>query len=216
MTESGFASEHFARQDETPDANFYAEPRLLVHIDDGAIAAARALYGKLLPVRGAILDLMSSYRSHLPEDGGYERVAGLGMNAVEMARNDQLTEFLVHDLNADPRLPYGDAEFDGCVVTVSVQYLVQPVDVFREVGRVLRDGAPLVLTYSNRMFPTKAVRVWMALGDRDRALLVGTYFDDAGCFGNVSAAECTAGREGYNDPLFGVWAHRVARGERGM
>lgn len=214
MSDAGFTPEHFAREDESPDGLFYSEPRLLVHIDDAAIEAARALYGEVLPRGGAILDLMSSFRSHLPADGQYARVAGLGMNAIEMDRNDQLTEIAVHDLNADPRLPYGDAEFDGCVITVSIQYLTDPVAVFRDVGRVLRDGAPFVLTYSNRMFPTKAVRIWMALGDRDRAQLIATYFDRAGCFGPVKAIDRSPKGGGYNDPLYGVWAHRTPRGER--
>jgi SAM-dependent methyltransferase len=212
MTESSFKPEHFARQDESPDQLFYVEPRLLVHIDDGAIAAARALYARLLPSSGAILDLMSSYRSHLP-DGAWSRVAGLGMNAVEMRENPQLTEHAVHDLNAEPRLPYPDAAFDGCVVTVSVQYLTQPVEVFRDVGRVLKDGAPFILTYSNRMFATKAVRIWLALGDRERAQLIATYFDASDCFGPVQADDCTPQTGGYNDPLFGVWAFRKPRGE---
>ena len=210
MTEASFSPEHFARQDESPDGLFYVEARLLVHIDDGAIEAARALYGELLPQGGAILDLMSSYRSHLPE-GAWSRVVGLGMNAVEMRENPQLTEHTVHDLNAEPRLPYPDATFDGCVVTVSVQYMTRPVETFRDVGRVLKDGAPFILTYSNRMFPTKAVRIWLALDDRQRAQLIATYFDQSGCFGAVRAQDRTPQTGGYTDPLYGVWAFRRSR-----
>ena len=179
---------HFQREDESPDALFYAAPRLLVHIDDYAIEAARRTYAQLLPREGAILDLMSSYRSHMPPELAWRRLAGLGLNEVELRENDQLTEFAVKDLNADPVLPYGDAEFDGAVVTVSVQYMTRPVEIFREVCRVLRPGAPFVVTYCNRMFPTKAVRIWRALDDRERAKLIATYFNLAGGFGAGAGA----------------------------
>jgi ubiquinone/menaquinone biosynthesis C-methylase UbiE len=129
------------------------------------------------------------------------------MNEVELRENPQLTEYVVHDLNVAPRLPYRDAEFDGAVVTVSVQYLTSPVDVFREVGRVLRAGAPFIVTYSNRMFATKAVRIWIALDDGERAGLIATYFKHAGNFGDVEMRDCTPRHGGaYTDPLFGVWA----------
>jgi SAM-dependent methyltransferase len=208
MSETPFPPESFAREDESPDPAFYVAPRLLVHIDNAAIEAARRLYGELLPAGGAILDFMSSYRSHLPRDGGYSRVAGLGLNDVEMRENDQLTEHAVLDVNAEPRLPYGDGEFDGVVMTVSVQYLTKPVEAFREVARVLKPGAPFIVTYSNRMFPTKAVRVWRALGDRDRAALIATYFHRAGAYGEITAEDRTDRSGGPGDPLYAVWARK--------
>jgi SAM-dependent methyltransferase len=155
---------------------------------------------------------MSSYRSHLPSDLALARVAGLGMNEVELRQNPQLTEFAVHDLNADPRLPYADAEFDAAVVTVSVQYMTRPLDTFREVARVLRPDAPFVVTYSNRLFPTKAVRIWATLNDRDRAGLIGAYFRNAGGFGEVTAEDRSIDSGSYNDPLYAVWARKDAGG----
>ncbi len=144
-----FDPRYFRREDEHPDPLFYAEPRLTVHIDDDAIAAVTATYAELLPEGGVILDLMSSWRSHLPPAARYARVVGLGLNTEEMADNPQLDEYVVHDLNVDPRLPFAAATFDGCCVTVSVQYLTRPVEVFREVNRVLKPASPFVLTYSN-------------------------------------------------------------------
>ncbi|HYM16447.1 MAG TPA: methyltransferase domain-containing protein [Dehalococcoidia bacterium] len=208
--ESPLEPQHFEREDASPDALFYVAPRLLVHIDEGAIEAARQLYGELLPAGGALLDLMSSYRSHMPASLRWTRLVGVGLNAVEMAQNDQLTEHVVQDINAEPRLPFADGEFDGAVVTVSVQYLTRPVETFREVGRVLRPGAPFIVTYSNRMFPTKAVRIWRALDERDRAHLIAAYFKYAGGFGRVSARDCRAGGgSAGGDPLFGVWSRRA-------
>ena len=209
MSESPFKPHFFKREDETPDALFYSEPRLLVHIDEHAIAATGALYGELLPQGGALLDLMSSYRSHLPDTLAWARLAGLGMNEIELRENPQLTDYAVRDLNADARLPYGDTEFDGAVVTVSVQYMTKPVEIFREVCRVLKPGAPFIVTYSNRMFPTKAVRVWRALDDRERAGLVAAYFRHAGGFGEVTAEDRSIDSGAYNDPLYAVWARKL-------
>lgn len=201
VSESPFLPEHFEREDPSPDGDFYTLPRLVAHIDDGAIAAAGRAYADLLPAGGAILDLMSSYLSHLPPGLDLSRLAGLGMNESELRANAQLTDFVTHDLNADPHLPYADGEFDGAIVTVSVQYLTKPVEVFRDVARVLRPGSPFVVTYSNRLFPTKAVRIWRLLDDRERASLVGSYFKHSGAFGPPAARDySTPG----GDPLFAV------------
>jgi SAM-dependent methyltransferase len=212
MPDSPFQPQFFERIDESPDPLFYTEPRLVAHIDDGAIAAASALYAELLPRGAAILDLMSSYRSHMPPSLAWTRLAGLGLNDIELRENHQLTDYAVHDVNADARLPFADAEFDAAVMTVSVQYLVQPVEVFREVARVLKPDAPFVVTYSNRMFPTKAVRIWQALDARDRAKLIAAYFKYAGGFGDVFADDRSPGG---GDPLFAVWARTAANAGSG-
>jgi len=207
VEESAFQPEHFQREDEGPDAAFYAAPRLVVHIDEGAITAAGRLYGELLPPGADLLDLMSSFRSHLPPELNWARLVGLGMNDVELRENPQLTAWVVHDLNDRPGLPFEEASFDGAVMTVSVQYLTRPVEVFRDLARVLRPGAPFVVTYSNRMFPTKAVRAWRLLDDRERANLVGAYFRESGEFTQAQARVCASGADG--DPLYGVWAYRT-------
>ncbi len=191
----------FARRDEAPDAEFYRFERLVTHIDEAAVAAVTQLYRQLLPPGGAILDLMSSWVSHLPGEVQYSRVAGLGMNARELAQNPRLTEpGIVQNLNENSALPYGDAEFDGAAICVSVQYLTQPVAVFQELARVLRPSAPLVVTFSNRCFPDKAVYAWLALDDLGHVGLVKQYVAAAG-FG---PAEVYAHRPQYGDPLYGV------------
>jgi SAM-dependent methyltransferase len=198
----------FEKQDRTSDASFYALSRKVVHIDEAAIAAVTELYREVLPAGSSLLDLMSSWRSHLPSEATCARVAGLGMNAEEMRDNPQLTEFLVQNLNAAPALPYADGEFDGAVCCVSVQYLQQPVAVFREVGRVLKPGAPFVVTFSNRCFPSKAVNIWAATDDEAHMNLVALYFANAGNWEGTTMqmrAEAGWGR----DPLYAVWAYRV-------
>jgi SAM-dependent methyltransferase len=151
---------------------------------------------------------MSSWRSHLPEDLLLGDVVGLGMNAEEMAENPQLTRSIVHDVNRDPRLPFGDDEFDGAVCAVSIQYMTDPLSVFREVHRVLRPGAPFVVSFSNRCFPTKAVAVWLGTTDRQHVELVVAYFDGAGRWVDITDEDRSPGEGG--DPLYVVWARTTS------
>ena len=201
MTE--LAPDYFRRYDEAADEQFYDVPRLVTHIDAAAIAAVTQLYRELLPPHGALLDLMSSWVSHLPPEITYSRVVGLGMNQAELDANPRLDQRIVHDLNREPRLPVGSAEFDGALICVSVQYLTQPIAVFREIGRALKPDAPLIVTFSNRCFPTKAVGVWQALDDRGHGALVARYFEDAGGWRDVRVLDRSPRRKG-NDPLYAV------------
>lgn len=152
----------------------------MVHIAPGAIAALRSVYDRELPRGEPILDLMSSWRSHLPDDPTLGPVTGLGMNAAELADNPQLAEWSVHDLNADPRLPFGDDSFGAATCAVSVQYLIEPLEVFRGLRRVVAPGCPVVVSFSNRCFPTKAVRTWLAGDDDHHVGLVRRYLEAAG------------------------------------
>src|SRR5206468_293662 len=198
----------YAREDESADERFYLMPRKVVHIDDGAIAALGALYAAVLPAGGRLLDLMSSWRSHLPRDFRAREVVGLGLNAEEMAENPQLTAHVVHDVNREVRLPFGDTEFDGGMCAVSIQYVIHPVRLLREVRRVLRPGAPFVVSFSNRRFPTKAVAVWLDTTDTQHVGLVRAYFDAAGGWADVKDEDRSPGR---GDPLYAVWG-RAASG----
>jgi SAM-dependent methyltransferase len=197
-----FPSAAYEREDESPDGHFYAVARKVVHIDEGAIAALGRLYAEVLPPRGRLLDLMSSWRSHLPGDRANE-VVGVGLNADEMAENPQLTTYVVHDVNGDPRLPFEDAAFDGAMCAVSIQYVLHPLLLFREVRRVLRPEAPFVVSFSNRCFPTKAVAVWLATSDAQHLMLVRAYFDAAGGWVDVRAEDRSSGA---GDPLYAVCA----------
>jgi SAM-dependent methyltransferase len=191
----------FARIDPSDDAAFYAVERKVVHLEPGAIEALRRLYAGVFPRSAVVLDLMSSWRSHLPPDLG--AVTGLGMNTAEMAANPQLDEFVVHDLNREPRLPFGDETFDAVACAVSVQYLTQPLEVFADVRRVLRPGGPVVVSFSNRCFPTKAVAIWMAAGSDGHRRLVREYLERSGF-----AAVTDEAVPSPDDPLFVVWGRR--------
>lgn len=197
----GFPEGFFSRSDDVDDAAFYVPPRLVQHIDDGAIAAVGQFYAQL-GATGRVLDLMSSWVSHLTTEP--EHLTVLGMNAEELAQNPMAHERVLHDLNADPALPFGDGVFDTCVCTVSVDYLVRPVAVFAEVARVLVPGGTFACTFSNRCFPTKAIRGWLATDDETHVRIVGEYFRRSGGFDVPEAAQCATPAGG--DPLYAVWA----------
>jgi len=197
--------------DESPDESFYRHPRFVTHIDQVAIATVTDLYRRYFPAGGAILDLMSSWVSHLPPEVAYARVAGVGMNAEELAENPFLDEWYVQNLNREPRLPFGEAMFDGAAICVSIQYLVRPIEVLREVGRVLRPRAPLVITYSNRCFATKAIACWRLLDELGHLRLIGSYLAEAGNWCDIACCnpDRTSRRSPGGDPLYAVIARRA-------
>ena len=196
-------AEAFRRYDESPDEEFYRLPRFITHIDDWAIAAVTQLYREFFPAGGAILDLMSSWVSHLPPEIEYRRVVGVGMNEKELRKNPRLDEFIVQNLNRTPELPFRDAEFEGVGICVSIDYLTRPAEVLREVGRVLRVGSPVIVTFSNRCFPSKAIAIWHQLDDKGHMLLVERYLENAGNFTNVRSLDRSP-RHLFTDPLYAV------------
>lgn len=203
---AGFPAQFFRRIDEDDDARFYAPSRLVTHIDDGAIAAVAELYDELA-ISGHVLDLMSSWVSHFRQRPQHLTV--LGMNEHELTANAMAHERVVHDLNVDPQLPFADCTFEDAVCCVSVDYLTRPIDVFRQVGRVLRPGGRFVCTFSNRLFPTKAIAGWRLSGDAEHVAIVTAYFDRSGAFGEVTAQLRTDPRRA-GDPLYAVWATVLA------
>ncbi len=207
--EPPFQPEHFARVDESLDPLFYNFPRKVVHIDDAAIAAVKQFFQEVLPANSVVLDLLSSWRSHWPEGFPKQRLVGLGLNAEEMADNPDLDESVVHDVNADPRLPFEDGVFDAAVLTVSIQYLTKPIEVFREVNRILKPGGLFAVIFSNRMFPTKAVAVWRALDDAQHLKLVNAYFHYAGNFVDLENQDRTPPAEDYTDPVYVAMARKA-------
>ena len=202
---SNLKPEFFRRLDDSDDELFYLTPRFVVHIDDAAIRTVGEIYLSRLPRSGAILDLMSSWRSHLPPELKPARLVGLGLNRSEMADNPALTEIVTHNLNRTPQLPFDDASFDGAVLTVSVQYLIHPLEVFTAVGRVLKSGAPFIVTFSNRMFPTKAVAIWANASEQQRVDLVIYYFTQSAAFEKIEIIDRSSG---VTDPLWAVLGYR--------
>lgn len=195
----------FDREDDGPDEAFYGFPRLVTHIDEDAIAAVGVLYEEL-GLEGDVVDLMSSWVSHFR--AAPSRLTVLGMNDDELAANPQAQARVVHDLNADPTLPFPDDSFDDAVCCVSVDYLVRPIEVFREVARVVREGGRFVCTFSNRCFPTKAIRGWLHASDAEHGEIVAEYFRRSGAFAEPVIERRTPPGH-FGDPLWAVWASVV-------
>ena len=181
----------FSRLDETTDCEFYTQDRFVHHLDKVARSTLEDVIGKLVVEdKPEILDLMAGWDSHIPENQDPARVVGLGMNENELLANPDQTEYVVYDLNCDPKLPFADNSFDVVLNTASVEYLIRPIEVFREVSRVLKPGGLFLVTFSNRMFTPKAVKVWVESSEEERMSLVADFFREAGGFGERREYVC--------------------------
>ncbi len=192
-----FSDSPFARADERSDSLFYEKPRFVTHIDSKAQEIIRGFYAELLRPGMKVLDLMSSWRSHVHESLKLASLVGLGLNKEEMEDNRQLTGYVIHDLNSDPRLPFDDHTFDAVICTVSVEYMVRPFSVFADVARLLKPGGYFIHTFSNRWFPPKAISIWEELNDFERMGLVLEYYLQSGRYDNLE----TYSARGWSRPV---------------
>ncbi|MGC9527051.1 MAG: class I SAM-dependent methyltransferase [Limnospira sp.] len=210
-----------SKLDETEDTLFYAYPRFVTHVDEGFIDQLTQLYRDRIPPESQVLDLMSSWVSHLPDDVKFAHVEGHGMNGDELARNRQLDHYFIQDLNKNPKLPLGDREFDAVSICVSVQYLQYPEAVFQEMHRVLKPGGIAIVSFSNRMFFQKAIAAWREATEAKRVKLVEGYFNSvrSGELPGFSVPEAIVRPSitppvlqmlglGGGDPFYAVIAHR--------
>ncbi|GAB4330007.1 MAG: hypothetical protein Kow0099_00270 [Candidatus Abyssubacteria bacterium] len=214
-----FSDTPFLRTDENPDKHFYEHPRLVTHLDSQALAHVSSLYGNLLKPGMRVLDLMSSWKSHLPESLKLSSVTGLGLNADEMMNNPQLSSHVVHDLNANPNLPFDNDSFDAVICTVSVEYMTRPLDVFLDCARVLKPCGICVTTFSNRWFPPKVTRIWTELSEFERMGLVMEYFLRSGAYGDIEthsfrgwprpASDRYYPQVQTSDPIFAVLGRKI-------
>ena len=214
-----FNSDAFSRDDEMPDSRFYSEPRYVQHIDDTAIEMVRNTYGRFLKDDMRVLDLMSSWKSHLPENINFKRLVGLGLNERELKKNSRLSESIVQDLNLNSELSFESDSFDAVVCTVSIEYLIDPLAVFAEVSRVLRPDGYFIVTFSNRWFPTKAIKIWPELHEFERMGMVLEYFLRSSGFKNFQTYSIRGLPRPhddkyypdlwYSDPVYAVWGQKV-------
>ncbi len=199
-------AQFFSREDETPDEHFYLEPRFTTHIDDATIFEITKYYREVLSPSYRLLDLMSSWVSHLPSEIGYRQISGLGMNREELARNPRLDDFIVQNLNTVPRLPYADDSYDAVMIIVSIQYLIKPLEVFAEIARVLTPGGQCIVALSHRLFPTKAIYAFQILAPAERCRLVSAYMEQTLLITNIEIID----RSPRNaDPLWLVVGRRI-------
>lgn len=202
--------------DEDDDALFYAEPRFVQHLDGGFRARLTRLYRERIPAGAVVLDLMSSWVSHLPEDMAYKEVIGHGLNARELEANPRLNRFWVQNLNTDPALPLEEASVDTALIVAGWQYLQVPESIAAELLRVIRPGGQLIVAFSNRLFAQKAPQIWLNGSDRDRLTSVATILMAQGWPQPVIVAKATRAEGplgwigGSGDPFFAVITQRPA------
>ncbi|CAL9197946.1 unnamed protein product [Musa hybrid cultivar] len=206
-----FKDEDFNRFDESPDSLFYSEPRFVTHIDDPAIRALTKYYSEVFPPSNSsgvcLVDLCSSWVSHYPAGYRQDRIVGMGMNEEELKRNPVLTEYIVQDLNVNSKLLFEDNTVDVITNVVSVDYLTKPIDVFKEMQRILKPGGLAIMSFSNRCFWTKAISIWTSTGDADHAWIVGAYFHYAGGFEPPVAVDISP-NPGRSDPMYVVYSRK--------
>lgn len=214
-----YAPDAFARRDETDDGIFYSVDRFVEHLDSVALSTVeRIIGGLIIEERAVILDLMAGWDSHIPDTVNPLRVTGLGLNENELLKNEALTDHVLHDLNENPVLPLDDSTFDVVLNTVSVDYMTQPVQVFREVGRVLKPNGLFLVIFSNRMFPQKVVKLWWRLSEEERVVLVEELFRYSDAFeeprvlvsrGKPRPADDKYAHTGLpSDPVYAVFAEK--------
>jgi SAM-dependent methyltransferase len=204
----------FTRQDENSDSQWYSQPRFVQHIDDGAIATLKTYYSTIISPSHSVLDLCSSWVSHLPDSLKPTKMIGIGMNAPELEKNAHLTKYFVKDLNEKPEFKeVEDESVDVVICNVSVDYLTKPVKVFEEMRRVLKTGGTAQMAFSNRCFPTKVIGPWARMSDEERRKWVGGYFWASGGWENVEEVILKEGKSSFfggEDPLFVVRGTKAA------
>ncbi len=204
--------------DASDDGLFYDFPRLVTHVDEGFIQKLTQLYRERLTPGGKILDLMSSWVSHLPPEMTFAEVVGHGMNREELAKNSRLTRYFTQNLNQDQKLPLEDNDFDAVLNTVSVQYLQYPEPLFQEIHRILKPGGIVIVSFSNRMFYQKAIQVWRDGTEPTRIQLVKKYIQSVPGLGtpevmiqkNLSVNPVLALMGlGVSDPFYALVARKI-------
>ncbi|HEY9669593.1 MAG TPA: class I SAM-dependent methyltransferase [Coleofasciculaceae cyanobacterium] len=203
--------------DDTDDNQFYSFPRFVTHVDEGFIDQLTQLYRDRLKPNTRILDMMSSWVSHLPDEMEFAHVEGHGMNEEELARNPRLNHYFVQDLNRNPKLPLTDEDFDAVLNCVSIQYLQYPDAIFSEIHRILKPGGIAIMSFSNRMFYQKAITAWRDSTEKGRVELVKSYFQSVPGFSppEVIVHQSSAPSflqmfgVGGGDPFYAVIAQRI-------
>lgn len=203
--------------DASDDALFYAEPRFVHHLDAAFRQRLTVLYRERIPAGSVVLDLMSSWVSHLPEEITYASVIGHGLNEKELVANPRLDRHWTQNLNRDQTLPLERNSVDATLIVAGWQYLQEPEAVAAELLRITRPGGQLIVAFSNRMFFTKAPQVWTDGSDRDHLLYVAEVLIAQGwpppeLISEQTRASGLAGLIGAKgDPFFAVIATKASQ-----
>ncbi|RAW45436.1 SAM-dependent methyltransferase [Halorubrum sp. 48-1-W] len=184
--------------DPTDDRRFYDTPRYVTHADEAFRDRLTRLYDDVFEPGDRVFDAMGSWVSHFP-DTTLERAIGHGLNEAELRSNERYDEWFVQDLNREQTLPLADDAVDVVCCALSVQYLQYPAAVFSEFDRVRDDDGAVVVSFSDRMFPTKAIGAWREASMEERVDLVTAYFHAGG----MTVADRRVER-GPGDPFYAL------------
>jgi len=205
----------FERVDELDDDVFYVKERKVHHLDAYARKTISDIYANAIKPGDHVLDLMSSWESHIHDDIENIKVSGLGMNGIELQANPMLDDYQLYNLNKDPLIPYANDTFDVVICTASVEYLTNPLKVFKQINRVLKTGGKCIMTFSNRWFPSKAILLWSEIHEFERLGLVMEYFKQSGWQGDINTLSSKGlhrpiddphyAKTQVSDPVYAVW-----------
>ena len=213
-----FDARDLTPQDPSDDQLFYLIPKFVQHAGAECRESLTKYYGCVLPDNGDVLDLCSSWTSHYPKGYKAKRCAALGLNALELLANPAKTEWTVQNLNKDPRLPYDDNSFDVVTNSLSADYLTSPLEVFKEVRRVLKPGGLAAMAFTNRCFPSKVVPCWTRpFTEPSHARIIASYYHYAGFDDDdISVVDVSPdGWAGQRDPMIVVQARKAPAGRMG-
>jgi len=189
----------FPRINNEKDNIFYNQPRFVNHLDDFAIKKVKSIFSKFLQPNTKILDLMSGWTSHIPTIFKKNNIVGLGLCNDELKNNKDLSDYIIHDLNLDYHLPFIKNEFNAVICTSSIEYLIQPIEVTKEVVRILKPGGVFIITISDRWFNGKEILIWSELHAFERLGFVLDLYLKCGNFNNLKTITIRGFPRPYND-----------------
>jgi len=166
--------------DISDDEIFYQQPRFVHHLSDSFRNRLTKIYSEYLLKHHVILDLMSSWVSHLPSNTRYNKVIGHGMNEAELSSNKRLDNFWVQNLNRSQILPVEDSSIDVGLIVAGWQYLQYPEKVSLELSRIIKPDSFLIISFTNRAFWNKASNIWTYSSEEKRIEYVNSVLSDNG------------------------------------
>ncbi len=204
-----FPAAYFRRYNEDDDSRFYPFNEPDEYLYNDSLNTFQTLTDDLLPRQAAVLDLTAGAHSYLSPEIKPLSLAGIGLSKEQMSRNPQLSEIIVQDLNLNPKLNFAEKEFDAALCTCGIQYLIQPLEIFCEINRILKPGGLFFVSFTGDCFPEKAIAFWLETQSRQHLLLVRRYFEASGNWRNIKQFPKLRSPQSINNRgLKAVWAIR--------
>ena len=188
------------KSDISDDEIFYQQPRFVHHLSDSFRTRLTNLYSEYLLKHYIILDLMSSWVSHLPPNIRYKKVIGHGLNQAELSSNERLDSFFVKNLNKKQNMPIEDSSIDVGLIVAGWQYLQYPEKISLELSRIIKSDSLLIISFTNRAFWSKSPNIWTYSSEVKRIEYVTSILIDNGW-----RIEKILNEKTYQENLFGLY-----------